>query len=535
MSPGSQPAAGPAQGVVDLVAAHGVRPHPLRALLARLRTDWVRLDELIRDTALPRRSVEALLDALGADLERRGDTVRIRPSARTAYADLSEPRSMPMADPLSELVHKHHDLLADMRGRIEGVPVPLAALDHVQATPETVLRRALWMSACYELAAAKIVFLGDHDLTSLAVRALHPDADITVLDVDDRLLGYVDERSGGTIRVLHTDLRFGLPRAVVEHADLVFSDPPYTQEGMSLFAARAVECLADRAHGRVLLAYGYSALHPTLGAAVQRELLTQGLVFEAMLPTFHRYFGAQAVGSAADLYVCRPAARRSAGKARGGRSTTAIYTHGAQSVEAAGTTAALREALIAIAEPADAPLEGGVRGADWTAPLAGPDPDALAIDLAADPGPWLVRVLLARNARRLALLVPNNHPDLADEQGQRGLRTLLGAKYRLRMLRSTPDNTHAVVVAERVPSDDLDATERAARTLLSKAHGKLANVLGAAMIDRAAHTGATLTKNEARKRVAELVARGAIRDYELDLRLIDLPRHRVRAVLDALG
>ncbi|MGH3948859.1 MAG: bis-aminopropyl spermidine synthase family protein [Pseudonocardiaceae bacterium] len=529
-------AADPAPGVVELVASYGAEPRRIRAILARLCTGWAPFGHLVRETASPRRAVERLLDALGDDVERHGDAVRIRPAARAHYLDLSTPQSTPLADPLDELVGAHPDLLATLTDLIDEVPPPLAALDHVAATPVTVLRRALWMSTQYELDGAKIVLLGDHDLTSLAVRSLHPRADITVVDLDERLLAYVDRQAGDTVRVLHADLRFGLPRAAIGHADLVFSDPPYTPEGMGLFAARGIECLANPAHGRLVLAYGYSALHPTLGAQVQRELIAQGLVFEALIPAFHRYLGAQAVGSSADLYVCRPAAsaRKSAVKSRSGRGRTAIYTHGAQSVEATGSTSTLRDALAAAVERHGARLDGGVRGPDWTAPLAGADAGALAMDLAADPGPWLLRALLARNARHLALLVPNNHADLANEEGQRQLRELVQVKYRLRMLRSTPDNAHAVVIADLVPTDDLDAAAHAVRIVLSKAHGKLGNVLRDAMIERAGRSGTTLTKNQARARIAEVAADAGIRDYEIEARLIDLPRHRVRTVLDAL-
>lgn len=517
--------------MAEFVASHGARRQPARALIRRLATGWVSLDELVRDTATPRRSVETLLTGLGHDLERGKNSFRIAPHARERYADLAESRGVALGDPLAPLVREHQHLLTEIAASIEEVPPPLAALDHVQATAETVLRRALWMGATYELDGAHLVLLGDHDLTSLAVHALHPRARITVLDIDDRLLAYLDERSQGAVRVLHGDLRFGLPRAVSQAGDLVFSDPPYTPEGMALFATRAVECLADLHHGRILLAYGYSPLHPTLGANVQRALLTVGLGFEAVLPDFHRYVGAQAVGSAADLYVCRPTpgARKAGGSGRGKKSRTGIYTHGPQAVESASTEPRLREELIALAEGGGAQLDGDVRGPDWTAPLGNQEPEVLAFDLSGDPGPWLLRLLLARNASRLALLVPNNHPDLADAVGQQALRELVQAKYRLRLLRSTPDPKHAVVVADRVPTDEQDLGARARHDVLSKAHGKLGNVLRDAL-----SLLTEASKNDARAKVSALAASAGIREHELDLRLIDLPRHRIRTVLDAL-
>ncbi|NIJ10789.1 putative methyltransferase [Saccharomonospora amisosensis] len=460
------------------------RARPVRLVTALLNEGWRDIDELVHGSALPRRSVEELLAELGDDLEHRGDLVRLREGSAARAAELA---GLPAEPP--------GDLLDRIRSHIEGVPAPLPALDHVQATPETVLRRARWLDEEYDLRQARLLFLGDHDLTSLAVRALRPDAGLTVVDVDDRVLEYLDDLSDSSIRTVHTDLRFGLPLAVAGSADVVFSDPPYTQAGMALFAARGVECLVRQRESRLLLAYGYSERHPTLGRQVQRELLSLGLTFEAIIPDFHRYTGAQAVGSAADLYVCQPTARASGKGARKGKAEQAIYTRGPRSVEANQAPRPLRDALAAIAAEGGRAVEQ--RDPDWTRPRAVSEGVAIAVDLTGDPGPWLLRVLLAVNADRVAALVPNAHPDLTNARAQAALIDLIEPKYRLRLLRSTPDNSHAVVVAEARPATEADSGVHAVWT---RAHARLGNVWPRAGADIA------------------------------DLRLIDLPRHRIAGV-----
>ena len=467
----------------DVLAAHGVGVRPLYQVIALLRTGQRDLAELVRLSAAPRRSVEDVLTALGDDLERDGERVRIKPGLAASYERYHLPH---YADPLDAAVAAHDKLLAKIGEWVAEVPPPLAALDHVQATPETVLRRALWLDARYDLASSSVLFLGDHDLTSLAVRAIAPSAELTVVDLDERVLSYLDERGERTIRTAHADLRVGLPPALSGRADLVFSDPPYTSEGMGLFAARGLQALGEPSEGRLLFAYGYSPRHPALGAQVQRSLATLGLTFEAILPDFNRYFGAQAIGSAADLYVCQPTAKSK--KMRGGKGKSAIYTHGPQSVEASGTKPALLDKLHEIAVADGLSLES--RQVDWS--ISGPEGDAVAMDLSADPGPWLLRTLLGTNARRLALLVPNSHPDLASEAAQTALTSLIGRKYALRFLRSTPDNRSAVVVADSVEHPD---------EILTRAHARLANV----SLDVPA-------------------------DLQ-DLRLVDVPRHRMPELL----
>jgi predicted methyltransferase len=465
----------------DVFADHGVQVRPLRLAITLLSHGWQQFDELIRATAAPRRSVQELFEALGDDLERDGHAARIRPGA-----DYSRYCVTAQAEPLDAEIAGRADLLETLTKYIADVPPAMAALDHVQATPETVLRRALWLDARYDLRTARLLFLGDHDLTSLAVRALRPEADLTVLDLDERVLEYVDKVSGRTIRTVHADLRVGLPPLLLGSADLVFSDPPYTPEGMGLFASRGIQALREATKGRILLAYGYSPRHPALGAQVQRELATSGLTFEAIIPDFHRFTGAQAIGSSADLYVCQPTAK--AKKSRGAKGKSTIYTHGPQSVESGDTKPDLVEQLDEIA--AETGLTVEMRPADWSVPAA--SGQAVAIDLSADPGPWLLRVLLATNARRVAVLLPNAHPDLGNAEAQAALIALVREKYTLRLLRSTPGNKHAVVVADAVENP---------RDLLTKAHAKLGNVDEAVPGDL------------------------------LGYRLIDLPRHRLAELL----
>jgi N4-bis(aminopropyl)spermidine synthase len=430
----------PIDRIRALLSGHGARTGPARRVIMLLCDGHHRLADLVKLSAVPRRGVEELLSALGDDVLRDGDSYRIVPARTASYSEVFGPRS-----------HCEPDLTV-IRSDVDSVPPPLSALDHVQATP------------------------------------------------DKRILEYVDERArsrGLAIRCLHADLRFGLPPAVTEWADLVFSDPPYTPEGMALFASRGIESLRDTAHGRILLAYGFSDRTPALGLKVQQELLRLGLVFEAILPGFHSFDGAQAIGSAADLYVCQATSR--------GKKTskqTAIYTHGSQSIESTSTVDTT--ALLAFTGTRE------VRGPDWSVPVGG---KSVTVGASADPGPWLLRILLAYNADRLAVLVPNNHPDLRDERGQRALTDLIGTKYRLRFHRSTPDSRHAVVIAERQNGGEL----------LSKAHGKLGNVWREALI---AESGGQLTKREAR----DVVASKAPFPEDLELRLIDLPRHRIAGI-----
>nr|BFE89009.1 hypothetical protein GCM10020093_116100 [Planobispora longispora] len=115
---------------------------------------------------------------------------------------------------------------------------------------------------------------------------------------------------------------------------------------MGLFTARAVEGLGDRERGRILLAYGAGEHTPALALKVQHALSALNLVSEAIYPDFNRYHGAEAIGSAADLYVLRPTTKTwPAVAARVDALSTAIYTHGPQSVESRPAASAAADGI----------------------------------------------------------------------------------------------------------------------------------------------------------------------------------------------
>jgi hypothetical protein len=537
---------GAADAVAELLAGYGVAGRPVREAVAQLtERPWTTAD-LVAATGLPRREVEALLRALGGDLTGLGDdpagaagAVAIRPELVPAYRDrfgYHQLHRTALDDPLARRLADRGDLRDRIAQLVSGAPPPLPALDHVPATPETVARRALWLDGTFDLAGATLLCVGDHDLTGAAAALVNPDLAVTVVDIDERLLAYVDARCPG-VRCLYADLRAGLPPAALGSADLVFTDPPYTPDGVRLFLARGLEGLRDREHGRVVLAYGYGG-QPGLGGRVQEAVHGLRVAYEAILPGFNRYRGAEAVGSASDLYVCRPTARTWPALERLAGEALRIYTHGPQSVEAGAPAgeprAELRAALAGLAGAHTAVIgPGGLPLADVVAGSAAarlPRPRVLVADLADDPGAWLLRLLLALEASRLTVLVPNGHPDVASERGQRALAGLIGSKYALRFRRSTPDRRHAVIEAGQVPPDRLAAEDRAVRYVLDRPHARLAGAWRDGLLRAHRAAGRPLARQQAAAIVDAAGSGGTL----LELRPIEIPRHRLATLIEQI-
>ncbi|MEU1385682.1 MULTISPECIES: bis-aminopropyl spermidine synthase family protein [unclassified Nonomuraea] len=498
-------------GVERLLAEAGVDGRRLRHALTLLCDgQWWALGGLARETATSRRTIEALLREVR--LERSGEKFRVPPGDTPAYQDLLA-MAPPPEDPVAHLLPHYPGVLERLTALVAGAPRARHVLDHVSATPETALRRALLLGARYWLPGARLLCVGDHDLTSLAVKLVHPETDVTVVDVDERILAYIDEQELG-VRTRWADLRLGLPASAREH-DLAFTDPPYTPEGIGLFTARAVEGLKD--DGRVLVAYGASERTPMLAFKVQQALSELNLAYEAIYPDFNRYFGAEAIGSAADLYLLRPTTKtRPAVNARLGRQATAIYTQGPQSVESAPAAfpapdlAGFEPDLLVGEWPKELP-QPRVRLATWLAKPYAAAVERVAVALPPGLAAALPRVLLATRAAHVRVWGADLPP----------LPEALSAGYEFR-------RTGGALDAVRRPQP-AGAADAVLRRILDNGHAKLANTWREALIAVARDQGTALTKNEARTLIRQTAP------WSDDLTPLEAPLHRLTGLPTAVS
>lgn len=183
-------------------------------------------------------------------------------------------------------------------------PKPKRKLDQFGVTEETLKKRADFLAKRGFLTNSKILFLGDYDLTSLACISLIKNSEVWVLDVDEEVLDVIKKTNRGIEAVQH-NLTNPLPRRLRGAFDAVFTDPPYTPEGVSLFLSRALEALNPKKEGRILLCYGTSDKAPERTLTIQEKILAHGVIIEELLPNFNRYLAAKTIGGASDLYVLR--------------------------------------------------------------------------------------------------------------------------------------------------------------------------------------------------------------------------------------
>ncbi|MFQ6096737.1 MAG: bis-aminopropyl spermidine synthase family protein [Armatimonadota bacterium] len=192
-------------------------------------------------------------------------------------------------------------------------------LDQSYGTPESVLRRALYMWRHDALAGRDVAILGDDDLLSVAAcllaRALcqsPPRLAVTVFELDRRIADYINElsvREGLPIECVVHDLRGPLPEEHRARYDVFATDPPYTVAGVRLFVSRGLSALRPGAGGHGFVCFAHKP--PTEMLAVQRDVTDMGLQIVEVLPRFNRYEGSAILGGTSQLLhlLTTPAAR----------------------------------------------------------------------------------------------------------------------------------------------------------------------------------------------------------------------------------
>jgi len=187
-------------------------------------------------------------------------------------------------------------------------PKPFREYDQFSATTETTARRAMLMSFFADIKGKRLLFLGDDDFTSVAVSMFGIAGEIMVLDIDERILGgirTIADEERFPIRTERCDARNKFPQKYCGRFDVVFTDPPYTPDGVRLFLSRAIQAL-DQANqaGRIYCCYGNSDRARERFLSIQELFVKSGLMVRWIFDKFNRYDGADSIGSASSVFIC---------------------------------------------------------------------------------------------------------------------------------------------------------------------------------------------------------------------------------------
>lgn len=523
--------------LAELRSGWGIEFPAAGAVLAHLAQAGapVAVSQLVARARVSRRRVLGILRALEAWTDRAGDDVRLHPAASVELTEWLGPAQRydsDHGDQWDALTRAHGELVGRLGGFAAGLPRGLADLDHVPATAHTMAKRALHLADAYALADAHVLCVGDHDLTSLAVALVEPRASVTVVDVDDRVLGHIETvaaREGLAVTTAHADLRLGLPASLAGRADIVFTDPPYTPAGIGLFVRRGLEGLRRDRPTRVLFCYGFEDRSAGRALQVQEVVSDLRLALDAVHPQFNAYYGAEAIGGRSHLYVGRPTRTTWAAVAARSRAEARIYTRGSAAGNSPAADALAAPVVHAVAavlstgsgasEPSSRPVV--LAGAGWPPAISdefGPSVTHMdlagylaggglpagvaAVNLHPHFGPSLPAVLFAAPPVLAVVLPRVSWRESRLANGGEPLGAFFGAGFEITTLADSRSADIAVIEVRRRSQPPTEPAARLWWYLIGHPGARVVNAWREGLVDLAATLGSSLAKNAARDAVS---------------------------------
>jgi len=185
-------------------------------------------------------------------------------------------------------------------------PKPNRDLDQFNATIETTVKRVKKLLKNGDLKGKKVAFLGDDDLVSVATALTYKCNKITVFEIDKRLnefIAKISKENDLGIEIVEQDLLQPIDKKFLDEYEVIFTDPPYTVEGVNIFLNQAIRILKKDFLGRIYLCYGNSDRAREREVEIQKLILSHNLLIKTKLSKFNKYVGAESIGSQSSLYI----------------------------------------------------------------------------------------------------------------------------------------------------------------------------------------------------------------------------------------
>ncbi|MDR0948227.1 MAG: adenosylmethionine decarboxylase [Lachnospiraceae bacterium] len=234
--------------------------------------------------------------------------IRSLPSDRELYAKARAfgTEQIEWADAFTNSLSKLPELFAN-RPKVD------VTLDQAYATVETSLARAHLALEQGVLLGKRILCVGDDDLVSVSIgfllKYLYADmqmvrTQVCVLEKDPRLLAYlaqIADEYGLPITCIESDLRDPLPIDLIGSFDVVYTDPPYTLDGLTLFLSRGIGGLKIAKGLSIFLSF---AQKPNEDEYRMQELfVAHGLIVKAIHAAWNEYEGASLFGNRSNMIL----------------------------------------------------------------------------------------------------------------------------------------------------------------------------------------------------------------------------------------
>ncbi|HID11025.1 MAG TPA: putative methyltransferase [Candidatus Latescibacteria bacterium] len=141
-------------------------------------------------------------------------------------------------------VEAYMKVLREFKGLSLERPEPLRQYDQGYVTEESTVARVVLMAARGDLEGNAILVLGDDDLAGLALALTGAPKEVVVLDIDERLLDFIEDKAREVgfhnLEARRADFRDPLPEDLVGRFDVFLTDPSESLPALKAFIGRGV-------------------------------------------------------------------------------------------------------------------------------------------------------------------------------------------------------------------------------------------------------------------------------------------------------
>ena len=172
-----------------------------------------------------------------------------------------------------------------------GRPLETAEFDQGVVPPENSIKRAEFVYERGDLERKKLLFLGDDDLTSIAMALTKLPDEVHVIEIDQRIVDYINtvskEKNLNVMAHLYNAVN-PLPDELKNKFDTFLTDPVETVKGMRVFISRCLLSLkGEGSAGYFGLSHYESSLKKWL--EVEKDLMEMNLAITDVLRDFNKY------------------------------------------------------------------------------------------------------------------------------------------------------------------------------------------------------------------------------------------------------
>ncbi len=217
------------------------------------------------------------------------------------------------------LLTQSDQFIIELREKLQVIydnrPLADVTIDQTKCSIVTSLKRAILCLQNNHIIGTNILCVGDDDLVSVAIgfllKHLYQDmtyckTNIVVLDIDKRIIDYITKISDCyelPITCIHHDLRKPLDVKIQYKFDCVFTDPPYTLQGLNLFLSRAIEGIKKDSGYQIYLSFANKPL--SFEFKMQKYFIQMGLIVSNIYQSFNQYEGAGIIGNIGQMIILK--------------------------------------------------------------------------------------------------------------------------------------------------------------------------------------------------------------------------------------